>query len=345
MKRTLYMAALAILAFAFLSQELAPDSSQTNPASSLPSIAQGIRADTLADSTSQEILIYTFNIRDNIAAPTWRITKEAFEEALALGADIIILQMNTYGGEVSAADSIRTKLLNSPVPVYVFIDDNAASAGALIAIACDSIYMKPGGKIGAATVVNQTGEQVPDKFQSYMRATMRATAEAHGQDTIIKGGDTTLVWHRDPAIAEAMVDPRLFVAGVSDTGQVLTFTASEAIRNGYCEGTRASMDEVISKLGIEEYTLKTYRQSGMDKVIGFLINPVISGVLIMVIIGGIYFELQSPGIGFPLAASIVAALLYFAPLYLEGMAENWELIVFIVGIILIMVEIFAIPGF
>jgi membrane-bound serine protease (ClpP class) len=205
--------------------------------------------------------------------------------------------------------------------------------------------MKPGGKIGAATVVNQTGEQVPDKFQSYMRATMRATAEAHGQDTIIKGGDTTLVWHRDPAIAEAMVDPRLFVAGVSDTGQVLTFTASEAIRNGYCEGTRASMDEVISKLGIEEYTLKTYRQSGMDKVIGFLINPVISGVLIMVIIGGIYFELQSPGIGFPLAASIVAALLYFAPLYLEGMAENWELIIFIAGLVLIMVELFAIPGF
>jgi membrane-bound serine protease (ClpP class) len=83
----------------------------------------------------------------------------------------------------------------------------------------------------------------------------------------------------------------------------------------------------------------------MDKVIGFLINPVISGVLIMVIIGGIYFELQSPGIGFPLAASIVAALLYFAPLYLEGMAQYWELILFIIGIILVMVEIFAIPGF
>jgi membrane-bound serine protease (ClpP class) len=65
----------------------------------------------------------------------------------------------------------------------------------------------------------------------------------------------------------------------------------------------------------------------------------------MIIIGGIYFELQSPGIGFALIASIVAALLYFAPLYLEGMAEHWELIVFIVGVILVMVEIFAIPGF
>ncbi len=295
--------------------------------------------------TDSSFLVYTFAIMDMIAAPTWRITQEAFEEAYALGADLVILHLNTYGGEVSAADSIRTKLLNSRIPVWVFIDDNAASAGALIAIACDSIYMKPGGKIGAATVVNQTGEQVPDKFQSYMRATMRATAEAQGKDTIVTGSDTLLVWRRDPAIAEAMVDPKLYVEGVSDTGQVLTFTASEAVLNGYCEGTAESLEEVIAKLGLEEYTLKTYTPSSMDKVIGFLINPLVSGVLIMIIIGGIYFELQSPGIGFALGASIVAALLYFAPLYLEGMAENWELIVFIVGIILIMVEIFAIPGF
>ncbi len=309
--------------------------------------SQVLAPDTLAPDTTSgnKTLIYTFAIKDNIAAPTWRITQEAIEEALALEADVVILHLNTYGGEVSAADSIRTKLLNAPMPVHVFIDDNAASAGALIAIACDSIYMKPGGKIGAATVVNQTGEQVPDKYQSYMRATMRATAEAHGKDTVVSGSDTLYMWHRDPAIAEAMVDPKLYVEGVIDTGQVLTFTASEAIANGYCEGTAANIEEVIAKLGIVEYELSSYKPTGMDKMIGFLINPMVSGVLIMIIIGGIYFELQSPGIGFALGASIVAALLYFAPLYLEGMAENWELILFIVGIILIMVEIFAIPGF
>ena len=327
MKQATYTVLAGLLVLVLTSQVMAPDT---------------IVPDTV---TGRKIQIYTFDIQDNIAAPTWRITQEAFEEAIALNADVVILHLNTYGGEVSAADSIRTKLLNAPMPVHVYIDDNAASAGALIAIACDSIYMKPGGKIGAATVVNQTGEQVPDKYQSYMRATMRATAEAHGKDTIISGSDTLYTWHRDPAIVEAMVDPRLYVEGVSDTGQVLTFTASEAIANGYCEGTAGSIEEVIEKLGIEEYELSTYTPTGMDKLIGFLINPVISGVLIMIIIGGIYFELQSPGIGFALGASIVAALLYFAPLYLEGMAENWELILFIVGVILIMVEIFAIPGF
>jgi membrane-bound serine protease (ClpP class) len=327
MKQATYTVLAALLVLVLTSQVMAPDT---------------IDPDTVSGSKT---LIYTFAIQDNIAAPTWRITQEALEEALSLHADVVILHLNTYGGEVSSADSIRTKILNAPMPVHVYIDDNAASAGALIALACDRIYMKPGGKIGAATVVNQTGEQVPDKYQSYMRATMRATAEAHGKDTIITGTDTLLVWHRDPAIAEAMVDPRLFVEGVSDTGQVLTFTASEAITHGYCEGTAASIEEVIAKLGIEEYELSTYTPTGMDKLIGFLINPIISGVLIMIIIGGIYFELQSPGIGFALGASIVAALLYFAPLYLEGMAENWELILFIVGVILIMVEIFAIPGF
>ena len=328
----------ALLILVFSSQIVAPDSTGADHQNPFGLI----KTDSLA---GDKILVYSFDIMDNIAAPTWRVTQEALDEAYELGADVIILHLNTYGGEVSAADSIRTKLLNARVPVHVFIDDNAASAGALIAIACDSIYMKPGGKIGAATVVNQAGEQVPDKYQSYMRATMRATAEAHGKDTLVSGNDTTYIWHRNPAIAEAMVDPKLYVEGISDTGQVLTFTASEAIEFGYCEGTAESLKEVISKLGIKEYELKSYTPSGMDKVIGFLINPMLSGVLIMVIIGGIYFELQSPGIGFALAASVIAALLYFAPLYLEGMAENWEVILFIVGVVLMMVEIFAIPGF
>ncbi len=330
MKQFTHMLPLLILALILSSQVLAPATTRERDDGEL---------------TGDTTLVYTFAIKDNIAAPTWRITQEALEEAIELDADVVILHLNTYGGEVSAADSIRTKILNSPIPVHVFIDDNAASAGALIAIACDSIYMKAGAKIGAATVVNQTGEQVPDKYQSYMRATMRATAEAHGMDTCISGSDTVIVWHRNPAIAEAMVDPRLFVEGVSDTGQVLTFTAMEAMNNGYCEGIRDSMEDVIESLGIETYVLKSYSQTGLDKIIGFLINPMISGVLIMIIIGGIYFELQSPGIGFALVASVVAALLYFAPLYLEGMAQNWELIVFILGVVLVMVEIFAIPGF
>jgi len=103
--------------------------------------------------------------------------------------------------------------------------------------------------------------------------------------------------------------------------------------------------EVLQKLGIEEYIIIEYQPSFIERIIGFLVSPVISGLLIMAIIGGIYFEMQTPGIGFPLGVALLAAVMYFAPLYLEGLAEHWEILLFLVGLILIAIEIFVIPGF
>lgn len=298
-----------------------------------------------AQSQDDSVKILVFEIKEEISKPAWETTQSAFEEARKLKANYIILHMNTYGGRVDIADSIRTKILNSKIPVIAFIDNQAISAGSLISIACDSIFMRPGGSIGAATVVNQSGEQVPDKYQSFMRSTMRATAEAHGKDTIIKGNDTTYIWHRDPKVAEAMVDPRLSVPGISDSGQVLTLTADEAIKAHYCEGLASNIQEVLKKTGLENAEVTYYKPEGVDIVIRFLLSSIVQGILIILIIGGIYFELQTPGIGFPLGIAIAAALLFFAPLYIRGLAENWELLAFIAGIILIALEIFVIPGF
>lgn len=285
---------------------------------------------SLSFEQKNKTIIYKFDIKEEIAPPIWRKTKLAIKEAKELSADFILIHMNTYGGLLDAADSIRTALLQCPIPVMVFIDINAASAGALIAIACDSIYMREGSNIGAATVVNQTGEVVADKYQSYMRSLMRSTAEAN---------------NRDPDIAQAMVDPRIKIEQIIDSGSVLTFTVSEAIKNGFCEGQAETINELIILAGITDYEIITQTLKPVDYIIGFLIKPYISGLLIMIIIGGIYFELQSPGIGFPSVAAIGAALLYFAPLYLEGLAANWEIILFIIGVVLVAVEIFAIPGF
>lgn len=299
----------------------------------------------LDDKHNDTLLVYKFNIKEQIAPSVWRQTKIVFEDAEAIGADLIIIHMNTYGGTVVDADSIRTKILNSKIPVWTFIDNNAASAGALISIAGDSIYMRPGANIGAATVVNQTGEKAPDKYQSYFRSIMRATAESHGADTIISGRDTIIKWFRDPRIAEAMVDQDVYIAGIVDTGKVLTFTAREAMKFGFCEGIVTDIDDLLEKANIKNYVIKEYKPTRIDRIIGFLINPIVSGLLIMAILGGIYFEMQSPGIGFPLIIAILAAIGYFAPLYIEGLAENWEIIVFILGLILIALEIFVIPGF
>lgn len=273
---------------------------------------------------------FIFSINEEIAPPAWHTTKLALEQAIADSADFVVLKLNTYGGQVDIADSIRTKLMLFPIPVYVLIENNAASAGALISLACDSIYMTPGSTIGAATVVNQNGEQVPDKYQSYMRKKMRATAEHNG---------------RNPDIAEAMVDPDKIVPGVSDSGKVVTFTVEEAIKFGFCEAQVNSVDEVLERVGAASATKITYAPTTIDKIIKWLISPYISGLLLLVIIGGIYFELQSPGIGFPLAAALLAAVVYFAPYYLQGLAENWEILLFVIGVLLIGLELFVIPGF
>jgi len=300
---------------------------------------------TKTNSPVKQKLVYKFNIKENIAPAIWRQTKQAFAEADSLNADLFLIQMNTYGGTVVDADSIRTRILNSPIPVVVFIDNNAASAGALISIACDRIYMRSGGSIGAATVVNQTGQKMPDKYQSYMRSTMRATAEAHGKDTIISGTDTTYTWRRDPLIAEGMVDERVYIPGIKDTGKILSFTPLEAVTNGYCEGICKNLQEVLEMNNMESARIVEYKPTALERFIGFMVNPVVSGILIMLILGGIYFEMQSPGIGFALLVAIVAAILYFSPLYLEGLAANWEILLFVIGLILIALEIFVVPGF
>lgn len=274
--------------------------------------------------------ILTMNI-DNVIDPRMnRYTELALDEAEDSEAELIIIEMDTYGGAVNDADDIRTRLLESSIPVWVFINKDAASAGALISIACDSIYMAPGSSIGAATVVTQDGSAAPDKYQSYMRSIMRSTAEAR---------------NRDPNIAEAMVDEDIEIEGITEEGEVVTLSTSEAIEYGFCEAEVSSIEEILKRNGIDDYTISEFQLSGAEKVIRFFLNPIISGILILIIIGGIYFELQTPGVGFPLLAALIAVTLYFIPYYLNGLAENWEIILFIVGVALIALEILVIPGF
>jgi membrane-bound serine protease (ClpP class) len=237
--------------------------------------------------------------------------------------------MNTYGGSVVMADSIRTAILRSEIPVYMLINNNAASAGALISIACDKIFMTPGATIGAATVVTQDGAPAIDKYQSYFRSKMRATAEVTG---------------RNPDIAEAMVDQDIELEGITKKGKLLTFTVTEAIDNNYCNAQVENLEALLAHENLTPATITQYKATTVDEIIGWLINPAVSGVLIRIMRGGIYFELQSPGIGFPIAASALSAILFFAPLYVQGLAENWEIILFGVGIILLAAEVFVVPG-
>lgn len=275
--------------------------------------------------------VLILDVKSDIDPRTSRYIKLGLDEAESWGAGYVILDMDTYGGLVTDAKDIVEMILNYQQPIWVFINKDAASAGALISIACDSIYMSPGASMGAATVVmGQGGEAAPDKYQSYMRSTMRSTAEEKG---------------RNPKIAEAMVDQNIDLDTLAPSGQVLTLSTSEAIAVGYCEGKVNSIEEILERNGVEDYVIKRYELSTTEKIIAVFINPFISGILILVIIGGIWFELQTPGIGFPILAAVVAMILYFVPYYLNGMAEHWELVMFAIGIVLLGLELFVIPGF
>jgi membrane-bound serine protease (ClpP class) len=279
---------------------------------------------------SEKAKVMIMEIKSEIDPRTNHYVELALKHAESIDDDYVIIEMDTYGGIVTDAKDIVENILDFKKPVWVFINKDAASAGALISIACDSIYMAAGANIGAATVVTQDGATAPDKYQSYMRSTMRSIAEEKG---------------RDPRIAEAMVDQSIEIDSISKAGQVITFSTNEAIKYGFCEAKVSSIEEILERNGVKDYELVNFNLSTADKIITIFLNPFISGILIMVIIGGIYFELQTPGVGFPIAAATLALILYFVPYYLTGLAENWEIIAFFLGVILIALEVFVIPGF
>lgn len=275
--------------------------------------------------------VYVVDLKSEVNVSTARHIKNGIEAAEQDNAKLIIIHMNTYGGEVVAADSIRTALLNTKIPTAVFVDKNAASAGALISIACDKIYMASGANIGAATVVNgNNGEAMPDKYQSYMRSTMRSTAEENG---------------RDPKIAEKMVDQNLSLPGISEKGTVITFTVSEAIEHGYCDAKVSSVEEVIKLMKVKNPEIVHYEDDMTETFIQFLMLPAVSSILVIMIFGGLFFELKSPGLGFPGLVALVGAALFFAPHYLHGLVGAWEILGFGLALILIAMEIFVVPGF
>lgn len=274
--------------------------------------------------------VFKTDLKEDVGANAWRIIKKSYEQALAEQADYFLIEMNTFGGAVNYADSIRSLLLNSDIKTIVYVNNNAASAGTLIALASDHIFMHSGASLGAASVVNQSGEIMPEKYQSYMRGLMRATAEAKG---------------RDPKMAEAFVDPTISIPALKEDGKILTFTASEAVKAKLANAEVKRVEDIYSNLNILTPSVKAYERTWVDIIIAFLVNPMVSGLLIMGIIGGIYFELQTPGIGFALVIALISATLFFAPLYLQGLADHWEIALFVLGVLLLALEVFVIPGF
>ena len=254
----------------------------------------------------------------------------ALREAAELPAAAVILDINTPGGRVDAAERIVDAILASEVPVYAYVNPRAFSAGALIALATRQIYMRPGGVIGAATPVDGSGTKAPEKYVAAMRSEFRALAEHHGID---------------PLIAEGMVDESLDIPGVKPVGRLLSLSTGEAIDYGFAKAEADSMNAVLSAVGLEDAIVVDAVPNWAEVVVRFLTNPVVSPLLLSLGMLGLIFEIKSGAFGLGGLISLGALGLFFGSSMVLGLAGWEEVLLLGLGLIAMGIEVFVIPGF
>ncbi len=265
--------------------------------------------------------------------------KKAIDKANEDKADLIILELDTPGGLLSSALSIKNYIIESEVPVVVYINKNALSAGALISLSAKEIYMSDGSVIGAATPVYLNGDEVKkagEKEVSAMRAAMRSSAETTKKN--IKA-------------AEAMVDETIVLTekedGIDLDGKtLLTLSADEAIKINIADKKANSIKEIIELKGLNDNSeIITVEEENYDFILRFLLNPFVLSLLMSIGIAGIYLEIKTPGFGVGGVTAIIAFSIFFFVQFFSGDSSLLEPAIFLLGAVLICVEIFLIPGF
>ena len=216
-----------------------------------------------------------------------------------------------------------------PRPIYAYVNTNAISAGAYLALAADAIYMAPGSTIGAAEPRYLGLGTVDEKELSFWEKEMSAMAERRG---------------RDPEVASAMVRKDLAVEGLVEAGILLTLTTGEALAVGYSEATVENREELLQQVNLAGASWELVEKRVSDTLVGWTTNPVIGTILLMIGIVGLILEVISSGFGIAGILSLAAFALYFGGNIAAGMAEYWVLILFVFGIALMLVEAFM-PGF
>ncbi len=256
--------------------------------------------------------------------------ERSIKTAAENNSGIVIFDINTFGGRVDSATKIKDLILNSPVETVAYVNKRAISAGALIALSCKKIVMAEGSSMGAATVVDQEGEKQSEKAQSYFRSEIGSTAELNG---------------RSKEIARAMVDEDIEIDGVIEKGKLLTLTAKEALELDMCDTIIHNDTDLYEYLGVSPSDVEQITISLAERIVRFLTNPIVSSLLITLAFLGLIFEVKTAGWGVGGTVGIIALILFFGSHYVINMADHIELIVFLVGLILLLIEVLVIPGF
>ncbi len=247
------------------------------------------------------------------------------EEALENQAELVIVDVDTYGGLVDSGISIRDQLVNYPGEIVAYISNRAWSAGTLVALGADRIYMSEGSSMGAAET-----RPYDEKYISALRSEFAATAERRG---------------RDPEIAAAMVDADIEIEDVIESGKLLSLTSSRAEELGFADGRFANFDEFLGYLGYSEADLTRIEKTGLESFAGLITNPFVSVFLLSLGIIALIGEALIPGFGVSGTIGVASLALFFSGYLIQGYAGMGLVVLFLAGLLLIAIEIFVIPGF
>lgn len=288
-----------------------------------------------APSPSQRPVVYVVPIEGVIDLGLAPFVARVLKDAEQAGAAAVILEIDTFGGRVDAAVQIRDALLESKLRTVAFINKRAISAGALIALASETVVMSAGSTIGAAAPVlsgapGAAAQPVQEKTVSYVRKEFGATAEAR---------------KRPQALAEAMVDADVEVADVIAKGKLLTLTTEEALKLKVADFRADNIEAVLQQLDLAGAELRPASPHWAEQLVRLLTHPVVSSLLISAGMVGILVELRTPGFGFAGGLGIGSLALFFYGHWLVQLAGWEEMLLAAGGLLLLALEIFVLPGF
>lgn len=275
-------------------------------------------------------VIYHISIEGTIDVGLVPYVKRVIRDAEANHARAILVEINTLGGRLDAMIEIRDAIFDSKVRVIGYVNKRAISAGALIALACPELYVVPGATIGAATPVDERGVKASEKVVSYARTEFKATAERN---------------NRPVDIAMAMVDEDIAIDSLVEKGKLLTLTAEEAVKYKIADGTFDSQEQLLEELQLKNATIQAPEPNWAENVIRVINHPVLSGILLTIGLLGLITEVTTAGWGIPGTVGLIALVMYFGTSFMVGLAGVQELILVLAGIILMLLEVFVIPGF
>ncbi len=274
-------------------------------------------------------VVYFAPVEDAVERGLEKFLERSIETAEDNGADYLVLEINTPGGLVQAANNIAKIMRESDVPIIAYVTKHALSAGAYIALNADQIVMKPSTTMGAAAVIDQQGNTAGKKAESAWLADMRASAELH---------------NRDPKYALAMADEDIVLEDLGvGKGELLTLDASQAKKVGYAEAIINSRNDLLDYLELPDAEIRNIEVSFAETIARYVTHPVVVPILLSIGSIGLVLELYSPGFGIPGILGLSSLLLFFFGHMIAGLA-GWEsLILFVLGIGMIIAEVFV-PG-